>query len=135
VEGTVWLTGPGEVVIGNRVRLLARRAPIELRAHAGGLIRLEDDAVIEAGVSIEATRFVRVGRHARIGPFCKVIDNDFHRTTGDRAQRPDPVPVVVGEGAAVGPRAILLPGTVLGARSMIAAGRVVSSRVPSMRFG
>ncbi len=131
VQGIVWVPGCGRVILGRRVRLLGRRAPIELRAHPGARICIEDDVVIEAGASIEATHSIHIGAGAHIGAFCKVIDNNFHRTTGDRTERPEPVPVLIGEGAVVGPRAVLLPGTALGARARVAPGSVVSFRVPA----
>ena len=82
--GHVWVPGPGPIRIGRGVRLVGRRAPIELKAHEGGEIVIGDGVLIEDGTSIEATRSVRIGAHARIGPFCKIIDNHFHRTVGDR---------------------------------------------------
>jgi hypothetical protein len=40
------------------------------------------------------------------------------------------LPVIVGEGANVGPRAVLLPGANIGAGASVAPGRVVSFRLP-----
>jgi acetyltransferase-like isoleucine patch superfamily enzyme len=131
VEGTLWLPGEGRVVLGRRVRLLGARAPIELRAHPGGEIFVEDDVVLESGASIEATRSVRVGAGARIGAFSKILDNNFHRTSGDRRERPTSIPIVIAAGAVVGPRAVLLPGASLGPDARVAPGRVVSFHVPA----
>jgi acetyltransferase-like isoleucine patch superfamily enzyme len=129
VRGHVWLPGPGRVRIGRGVTLLGERAPIELRAYPGGEIVIEDGAVIEAGTSIEATLSVRVGARARIGPFCKIIDNHFHRTVGDRGERPDSVAIAIGEDAVVGPRAILLPGAELGAGARVGPATSLSLRL------
>jgi acetyltransferase-like isoleucine patch superfamily enzyme len=131
VEGRVWLPGAGRVVIGRGVRLVGRRAAIELRAHEGGEISIGDGAVIEDGTSIEATGSVRIGAGARIGPFCKIVDNHFHHTVGDRFQRPDPIPVVVGEGAIIGVRAVLLPGSEVGAGARVGPAQVLSFRLPA----
>ncbi len=128
VQGIVWLPGSGQVVARRGARLLGWRVPIELRAHSGGRLVIGEGAVIEGGVSIEATRFVHVGAGAHIGAFCKILDNHFHSTAGDRGERPEPLPVIIGEGAVIGPRAVLLPGTVLGPRSRVAPGQVVSLR-------
>lgn len=130
VEGRVWLPGSGRVRIGHGVRLIGRRAAIELRAHRGAEIVIEDGALIEDGASIEATSSVRIGARARIGPFCKIIDNHFHRTTGDRFERPTAVPVVVGSDAKVGAHAVLLPGTEIGAGACVGPACVVSFRLP-----
>jgi acetyltransferase-like isoleucine patch superfamily enzyme len=130
VEGLLWVPGEGRVVLGRGVRFLGGRVPIELRAHAGAEIVVGDDVVLEAGASIEATRSVRVGAGAHLGAFSKVLDNHFHRTIGDRGERPEAAPIVIGERAVLGPRAVLLPGASLGARARVAAGRVVSFRMP-----
>jgi acetyltransferase-like isoleucine patch superfamily enzyme len=129
VEGRVWLPGPGPVRIGDRVRLDARHAAIELRAHAGGEIIIEDGVLIERGTSVEATASVRIGEGARIGPFCKIIDNHFHRLD-ERFARPPPIPISIGPHAVVGARAVLLPGAELGAAASVAPGAVLSFRVP-----
>jgi len=133
IEGTVWVKGSGRVHIGSGVRLLARRAPIELRAHRGALIWIARGAVIESGASIEATTSVHVGEGVRIEAFSKIIDNHFHRATGDRSQRPDGVPIVIGDEATVGLHAILLPGASLGPRARVAPRHVVSFHVPADR--
>jgi acetyltransferase-like isoleucine patch superfamily enzyme len=131
VEGIVWLPGSGRVTVSRGARLLGGRAPIELRADAGGQLFIGEDVTIESGVSIEATKSVHIGTGARIGAFAKILDNNFHRIQGDRSARPDASPVAIGAGAVVGLRAIVLPGSVIGARSRIGPGRVVSFHVPS----
>ncbi len=129
VSGRVWLPGPGRVRIGRGVRLIGLRAPIELRAHEGGEIVIEDDVVIEDGTSIEATGSVRLCARSRIGPFCKIIDNHFHHAGGDRFERPEAVPVVIGEDALVGPRAVVLPGAEIGAGATLGPAQVLSHRL------
>jgi acetyltransferase-like isoleucine patch superfamily enzyme len=131
VEGRVWLPGGGRVVIGRGVRLVGRRAPIELRAHEGGEIVIGDGALIEDGTSIEATRSVRIGAGARIGAFCKIVDNHFHHTVGDRFERPEPVSVTIGDGAVIGVRAVLLPGSEVGAGARVGPAQVLSFRLPA----
>ena len=74
---------------------------------------------------------MRIGRRARIGPFCKVIDNHFHHAVGDCLARPEPVPVSIGEGAVAGPRAMVLPGGELGPGAWLGPGQVLSLRLPA----
>jgi acetyltransferase-like isoleucine patch superfamily enzyme len=80
---------------------------------------------------VEATRSVRIGARARIGAFCKIIDNHFHRAAGDRRERPEPVPVVVGADAIVGPRAVILPGAEMGEGAILGPATVLSFRLPA----
>ena len=131
VEGRIWLRGTGRVQIGRGVRLIARGAAIELHAHAGGEIVIEDGVLIEHGTSIEATQSVRIGARSRIGPFCKIIDNHFHQTQDHRLGRPPSVPVVVGPDAIVGAHAVLLPGAELGQGAAVGPAAVLSFRLPA----
>jgi acetyltransferase-like isoleucine patch superfamily enzyme len=129
VVGRVWVPGAGRVRIGRGVRLLGDTAPIELRAHTGGEIRLGEGVVVEGGSSLEAMLSIHVGARTKIGPFCKIIDNHFHRVVGDRDERPESVPIVIGEGAVIGPRAILLPGAEVEPGACVGPGVVLSSRL------
>ena len=128
IDGRAWIPGTGRIHLGRGVRLRGRRSPIELRAHEGAEIRLEDGVTVEGGTSIEATRRVEVGARTSIGAFSKIIDNHYHHTVGDRTVRPAGVAVLVGEDAVIGPRAILLPGARVAAQAVVGPGQVLSSR-------
>jgi len=108
----------------------ASRAPIELHAEAGAEIVIGDDVRIEGGASLEAVKSIIVGRGARLRAWCKVIDNHFH-IPSDRTARPPSAPVVIGEEADVGERAIVLPGAQLGPGVWLDAGVVIARRVPA----
>lgn len=112
------------------MQLMARRAAIELRAHRGAQIVIEDGVIIEDGVSIEATESVSIGTRARIGAFCKIIDNHFHDLVR-RFERPRATPVVVGPDAIVGPRSVVLPGASLGAGAALGPAVVLSWPLPA----
>jgi acetyltransferase-like isoleucine patch superfamily enzyme len=131
VQGRVWVPGPGVVRLGDRVRLDGRRCAIELRAHPGGEIVIDEDVVIEGGASIEATIGVHVGARAHIGPLCKIIDNHFHRVTGRRIDRPEGVPVELAPDSIIGPRAVILPGASMGAGAWLGPACVLSFRLPA----
>jgi acetyltransferase-like isoleucine patch superfamily enzyme len=125
--GRIWIYGPGAVRIGNRVRLDASNAPIELHVGPGAEIVLGDDVEIQGGASIEALQSVQVGDGCRIGARCKVIDNAFHQL-GNRSQRPPSAPVVIGAGATLGSDVIVLPGARVPHGSVVARGAVVRGR-------
>jgi acetyltransferase-like isoleucine patch superfamily enzyme len=131
IEGRLWIPGEGRIHFGRGVRLVGRRAAIELRAHPGGEIVIGAGTLIEDGTSIEATRAVHIGPDVHIGTFCKIIDNHFHRSVGDRAERPEPVAVSIGEGAVIGPRAVILPGAAMGAGAWLGPAQVLSFRLPA----
>jgi acetyltransferase-like isoleucine patch superfamily enzyme len=127
VRGSIWVHGSGSVRLGDRVVLDARSAPIELRAvDPGAEIVLGDDVHIEGGASIEAVQSVTIGARAHLGWFSKIMDSNFHSMTGDRHRRPTPYPVVVGEDVRIEARALLLPGSRVGAQSTVASMAVVT---------
>ena len=127
VHGRIWVHGAGRVVVDDEVVLDARDAPIELHAHRGALITIGRGALIESGTSLEATVRISVGAGAKVGPFSKIMDNNFHPL--DRENRlPPSRPVFVGDMATLGARAILLPGAWVGPGANVPAGAVVSRR-------
>ncbi len=133
VRGVVWIHGTGVIRVGARVELDGRAAPIELYARPQGEIVLDDDVHIEGGASLEAERSIRVGARARVGRFCKILDNHFHRIR-DRDRAPPSRPVIVEEDAHLGVRSILLPGAHVGRGAVVGAGTVVSRPIPRRVF-
>lgn len=131
VRGRVWIHGAGRVRLGDRVRLDASLAPIELHVEQGAELILEDDVCIEGGSSLEAQQRVHIGARSRVGAFCKVLDNHFHPLRGDRHARPRSTPVHVGEDVLLGPRVILLPGAQLERGVQVLAASVISRRIPA----
>jgi maltose O-acetyltransferase len=128
IVGRVWIHGPGKLRLGDRVRLDASIAPIELFVGPGGELALGDDVLIEGGTSIEALQSVQVGEACRIGPRCKVLDNAYHATAGDRRRKPPCSPVVIEAGATLGAGAIVLPGARVARGRRIPGGAVVRGR-------
>jgi acetyltransferase-like isoleucine patch superfamily enzyme len=130
--GIAWVHGPGRVELGDEVLLDGHLAPIELHALAGGVLSIGDGSILEGGCSIETTQSVRIGARCHLGPFVKVIDNDFHPVHGDRHRRPPARPVVIEDDVTVGDHAILLPGAHLARNSRVAPHEVVE-RAPTSR--
>ncbi|MGB8021726.1 MAG: acyltransferase [Candidatus Nanopelagicales bacterium] len=130
VTGPVLVRGHGEVVIGDGVVLDAAAAPIELNATSGARLELGARVHLGPGTSIEAAELVVLGADAVVGPFGKILDNNWHGTGADRRETPQSSPVLVGAGARVGTRATLLPGAGLGDGAMLLDDSVLSRRVP-----
>jgi acetyltransferase-like isoleucine patch superfamily enzyme len=132
-RGTIWIHGGGAVRLGARVVLDGRAAPIELHVGPGAEIVLGDDVHVAGGASLEAERSIRVGARARLGRFCKILDNHYHRVA-DHGERPHSQPVIVEEDADLGVRAILLPGAHVGRGTAVGPGTVVTRRTPDHAF-
>lgn len=125
VTGRVWIHGAGVVRIGDRVRIEATQAPVELHAGPGAELSIGDDVTIRSGASIEALLSVRIGDRSWIDGYARILDNHFHMVLGDRQTQPQSSMVVVGPDSTVGWRAILLPGTCIPGGAVVPAGRVV----------
>jgi len=127
IRGRVWVHGEGTVRVEDDVVLDARAAPIELHAYRGAEINIARGVRIDSGSSLEAMARITVGPYAKLGPFSKLMDNNFH-PLDDQNRMPPSRPVFVGERAEVGPRAILLPGAWIASDARVPAGAVVSRR-------
>lgn len=125
LHGRVWIHGGGKVEIRDRAWIDATDLPVELHAEPDGEIIIGEGAEIGGGASIEATTRVLIGDGARLGRLCKVLDNNFHETSGDWNQRPPSQPVEIGAGSIIGDRAILLPGAYVKPGATVAPGAVV----------
>jgi acetyltransferase-like isoleucine patch superfamily enzyme len=130
VLGRVWIRGKGNVRLGDGVILDGRYQAIELHAlEKEAEIVLGDGVFVDGGVSIEAVVSVRIGARTRIGAFAKIIDNHFHPLLGNRHTRPPSVPVIIGEDADIGPRAILLAGAQVGNGGAVGPAAVITRRM------
>lgn len=133
VRGRVWVHGEGQVEIGDRVVFDASLAPIELHSWRGAVITIGDDCYVGGGTSIEATHSIRLEAGVHLGVFCKLMDNDFHPLVGNRHARPTARPVIVGAGAEIRARSILLAGAHIERGARVGAGSVLQRRPPRAR--
>lgn len=131
VVGCIWVRGSGRLEIGDRVLLDASQCPMELHVMKGGALMIGNDVEIAGGTSIEVTARVTVGHGARIGPFCRIMDNHWHPLRGDRREMPESSPVVIGNGVKLGRKVILLPGVSIGDGTQVLDGSVVSRSLPA----
>ncbi len=129
-QGRLCIRGGGRIRLGARVMLDGRRTPIELHVGSGAELLIDDDVYIEGGTSIEALQRVHIGARSHVGGYCKIIDNHFHPLKGNRLELPESHPVEVAEEVMMGVRSILLPGTHLGAGTVVRSGTVISRRFP-----
>ena len=121
----------GTMIIGDRARLVATVACLELVAQAGGTLEIGEGAFINYGGSIAASQLVRIGPRCSIGTHVIMMDNDFHRLEPERRdERPLSAPIILEENVWLGARVIVLRGVTIGAGSAIGAGSVVTRDIP-----
>jgi maltose O-acetyltransferase len=106
---------------------------IELAGPRGALSRLHVGArcFFTCPLYLDLTGEIRMGDDVSIGHHTLLVtaDHEF----GDPRHRCGPVrpkPIVIGDGAWIGARVIVLPGVTIGAGAVVAAGAVVRKDVP-----
>jgi acetyltransferase-like isoleucine patch superfamily enzyme len=121
----------GELIIGERLRLVSTVATTELVAAYGGRLEIGSGVFINYGCSISANQLIRIGDNCSIGPYTIMMDNDFHRLEPERRnERPDSAPIVLEENVWLGARVIVLKGVTIGTGSVVGAGSVVVKDIP-----
>jgi acetyltransferase-like isoleucine patch superfamily enzyme/acyl carrier protein len=129
-RGRPSIRNDGVLLIGDDVVIVATPVAGHLVVSPGARITVGDRVRIGHGGAISAASSVDIGHDAALGAFVTIMDSDFHV-----AGRPDadatPAPVVVGAGAVIGHRSIVLPGAHIGEGATVAAGSVVSGVIAS----
>ena len=150
VTNKVYVIGPGSVTIGDCFTFTSddcinplcrniRGALYTVSRHSS--IVIGDDVGISSSC-LWAKEKIVIGNHVKIGGDCLIMDNDVHphdylgrRTFSGyfSTQVKDAVrsePVIIEDDAWIGARCIILKGVHIGARTIIAAGSVVTKSIP-----
>lgn len=133
----------GRIVLGDGVRVssaersnpLGAAQPAVLRALAPGAQLILGPGVGLSSTVLCAGASIEIGEHTILGAGAMVLDNDFHKPTGEWDWALDYTsrarPVRIGRGVFIGTRAIVLKGVTIGDRAIIGAGAVVVKDVPA----
>lgn len=128
----------GEIVLGDGVvfnsqsttNLVGLLNPTILDTLGGGKIEVGDDSGFSS-VVMSSHSSITIGRHVKVGGNVRIFDHDFHsldpivRRGASDIGNVRTRPIVIGDDVFVGTNAIILKGTSIGARSIVAAGSVV----------
>lgn len=129
LEGRIVLRGPGEVILGDNVRIGQTVTPWTYSREAR--IEIGDDSYLN-GTSFGCRELIRVGPRAILAR-CSIMDTNFHSLSPDRHSAHAPVktePVVLEENVWVAAQAGVLPGTRVGRNSVVGFGAVCSGEYP-----
>lgn len=88
-------------------------------------------STIDMEVVLDLEERITIGEGVLIGPQTMILTSTHD--LGPREQRAGPVtrsPVVIGDGAWIGARCVILPGITVGEGAIVAAGSVVNKDVP-----
>ena len=130
IDGRLILRGPGTVILGDNVRIGMTVTPWTYAADA--VITIGDDSFVN-GTSFGCVREIRVGCRAILGR-SSIMDTDFHSVRADRHDPTAPIrvaPVVLEDNVWVSAQAGILPGTRIGANSVVGFGAVCIGVFPA----
>lgn len=114
----------------SRTNLVGLINPTILETRLGGVIRVGKKSGFSS-VVISSKTSVDIGDNVLVGGNVRIFDHDFHslnaeiRRSKDDRKNVRTAPVVIGNDCFIGTNAIILKGTEIGARSIVAAGSVV----------
>lgn len=140
VLGPIGLGGSGILRIGRSVRIVSlsryNRAginhPTQLAVEPKGQLEI-GDRVAMSGAAIYCTTQISIGNDVLLGANCRIYDTDFHPldAAGRRLGRPPmTAPIAIGDDVWLGANVTILKGVSIGARTVVAAGSVVTSDLP-----
>jgi acetyltransferase-like isoleucine patch superfamily enzyme len=110
-----------------RIALRGSLQAVELGATDHGMLAIGARTFINQGASIVATHRIEIGNDVRIGDFVAIYDTDHHPV--DELSPTRTAPVRIGDNVWLGRGSIVLPGSKIGAHSVVAAGSVVNGSV------
>jgi acetyltransferase-like isoleucine patch superfamily enzyme len=128
ISGRLHIANDGWIVIGEDCRICSHPIQSHLVVMPGGEITIGNRVVISYGAAISALRAIEIGDDTRIGPFCVILDNDFHKV-GDRNASGLAAPVRIGRGVTIGARVTVLRGTRIGDGARILSGSTISGTI------
>jgi acetyltransferase-like isoleucine patch superfamily enzyme len=100
---------------------------VRLEVGKGAIIRLGNGTYLNRNTTIVAHDRVEIGKNCKIAWDVVIMDTDQHTIPQMKNSNR---PVVIGDDVWIGCRVIILKGVSIGARSVIAAGSVVTRNVP-----
>jgi maltose O-acetyltransferase len=135
------LMGPGRIDIGERVQFGWETSQgfhtgyCHVEASTpGASVQIGDEAEINNDVFIKSEGpGIVIGARALLGSRIVIYDSDFHELDPRRRRGGTPAMgrVELGENAFIGDRVMILKGVTIGADSVVGAGSVVTSSIPS----
>lgn len=153
VLNKIYINGPGRIVIGNDFHFTSGDCINAICRNIRGVFYTRTkDAIIEIGdnvgmssTCIWAQKRITIGNNVNIGGDCIIIDNDAHphfykerrneymnnHSRDEYLSKIPCAPIQIDDDVWIGARCQILKGVHIGARSIIAAGSIVTRDIPA----
>ncbi len=128
VAGSLHVENDGTIQVGADCRLSSHPVQSHLVVMRDARLTLGDRVCISYGAAISSRRSIRIGDDTRIGPFCLILDNDYHRVD-DRDSPGGIAPIEIGRNVTIGTRVTVLRGARIGDGARIMSGSTVAGVV------
>lgn len=119
----------GRITIGEKCLFRSFRLRQYFTVGKNASLEIGDHTFINDGANICVTRSVKIGSHVMIADMAYIFDTDFHEISPDLPVKCEPI--VIGNNVWIGANVMILPGSVIGDHSVIAAGSIVTGEIPA----
>jgi acetyltransferase-like isoleucine patch superfamily enzyme len=130
IAGVPTVINDGVIQIGEGCLISSRPIQSHFVTMPGAVITIGGGVLISYGAAISAMRAITIGDDTRIGPFCVILDVDYHEI-GDRDSHGAVAPVQIGRYVTIGARCTVLRGARIGDGAQVMSGSTVSGIVAS----
>ena len=119
----------GRMYFGRDFHVSSMFVPTHFVTGHSGTLTFGDEVSINFGVGISAHENITIGNRVRMGPYCMVMDTDYHGVHDRNAK--DTQPVIIEDDVWLAGRVTVLKGAHIGKGSLITAGSVVRGKIPA----
>jgi acetyltransferase-like isoleucine patch superfamily enzyme len=123
------INNEGRFSMGANCMLLSFRLRQNITIHKDAELIIGHTTGLNDGVNVCSTQSIRIGNNVKIGDMTYIYDTNFHQLSPENATKQ--APVFIGDNVWIGIKSIILPGSVIGDHSIIAAGSVVTGEIPA----
>ncbi len=133
-KGTITIGKGIQLRAGKKYNMIGGDTRLILRTYRGGSIRIGQNVGI-SNSALVSMNHIEIEDNVMIGGSCKIWDTDFHSlNSNERMDEYDThinsAPIHIKKGAFIGANTIILKGVMIGEKSIIGAGSVVTKDIP-----
>lgn len=119
----------GTFILGKYCSFNSFRLRQNFTIKKNAVLEIKEGSRFNDGVNLCATLSIKIGHHARIGDMTYIYDTDFHQISPENPAKCEPV--IIGNNTWICSKSMILPGVVIGDHAVIAAGSVVTGKIPA----